>query len=40
MAEEVYLKIKENKINLKENIEIVNINYTEPTSQKNKCCSK
>ena len=40
MAEEVYLKIKENKINLKENTEIVNINYIEPTAPKKKCCSK
>lgn len=40
MAEEVYLKIKENKINLKENTEIVNINYTEPPAPKKKCCSK
>lgn len=40
IAEEVYLKIKENKINLKENTEIININYKEPTAPKKKCCSK
>ena len=40
MAEDVYLKIKENKIKIEDNKELVNLNFQEEKINNRKCCSR